>query len=266
MKSNFSEVKSKGDEFSTKLDTKITLEEAPKHNAYHVEKQLIHGYDHLDLLKNCNFFDVFFLLLKGNLPTKRESLLFNKLALALINPGIRHPAAQASIVAGVGKSDAVNMLPIALGVYGGHFDGAGNIEETIRFLRKASRKPVSDFIDEALNKKIPSITKLYGDADTYSNILLDTLKSYAGEGKVFSWLYQLQFAIFPHNIGVTKTTIAAAILADLGFQPRYGASIMQFFAAPGLLAHGLEFSNKPLTSMLFESDDNYTIEEPIHGK
>ncbi|MGJ8691179.1 MAG: hypothetical protein ACSHW0_01710 [Thalassotalea sp.] len=266
MKSSFSEVKSRGDQFATKLETKITFEQAPQHNPYHVEQQLIHGYDHLDLIDNCHFLDVFFLLLKGNLPTAKESLLFNKLAVTLINPGLRHPAAQASVVAGAGKSDTVNILPITLGVYGGSFDGAGNVETTIRFLRKAANQPPVNFVAQALNNELPSITQLYGDADTYANILLDKLKTYAGGGKVFAWIYQLQFQIYPKNFGITKTTITAAILADLGFQPRAAASIMQLFAAPGLLAHGLEYSNKPLTAMLFETDQNYTIEPTTYEK
>lgn len=260
MESKFSDVKSRGDKFSVKLETKITLEEAPEHNPYHVKKQVIHGYDHLDLLENSSFSDVIYLLIKGNLPSEKDSLLFGKLALALINPGIRHPAAQASIVAGVGKSDVVNILPITLGVYGGTFDGAGDITSAIRFFRKASRKSAEEVVDDALDNQIPTITQHYGDADTYANILLDKLKPYASDGKVFSWLEQLQALIFPQNYGVTKASICAAILADLGFQPRQGSALMQLFAAPGLLAHGLEFTNKPLTSMLFEPDETYQIE------
>lgn len=255
-----SSVKSRGDAFADKIETKISSEESPEHNPYHVKKQLIHGYDHLDLLDNCNFADVIYLLLRGNLPSKKDSVLFNKVALALINPGPRHPATQASITAGVGKTDTVNILPITLGVYGGDFDGAGDMENTIRFFRKASRKPVDVYEKMALNKEIPSITQHYGDADTYANILLSKLRPYAMEGKVFSWLYQLQALIYPNNIGVTKTSIAAAVFADLGFQPRQGAALMQLLAAPGLLAHGLEFSNKPVTAMLFEPDETYQIE------
>jgi len=261
MKSSFSDVKSRGEEFSVKIDTKITSEQSPVHNPYLVEKQLIHGYDHIELLENCNFADIIFLLLKGELPTKDQSVLFNKLAIALINPGVRHPAAQASIIAGVGKSDTVNILPITLGIYGGTFDGAGEIESIIRLFRKLSRKPAVEAQDAALKDTIPSITKHYGDADTYANILIEKLKPYAVGGKVFSWLSELQSLIYPKNIGVTKASITAAILADLGFQPRHGASIMQLLAAPGLLAHGLEYSNKPLTSMVFEPDTAYTIEE-----
>lgn len=261
MKSSFSDVKSRGEQFSVKIETKITLEQAPEHNPYLVEKQFIHGYDHLDLLENCNFADVIFLLLRGELPSKDQSILFNKLAIALINPGVRHPAAQASIVAGVGKTDTVNILPISLGIYGGTFDGAGEIEATIRLFRKYARKPAEEVKEDALQEKIPSITQHYGDADTYANTLLEKLLPYAKDGKIFSWLYQLQSLIYSENIGITKTSICAAILADLGFQPRQGASVMQLFAAPGLLAHGLEYSNKPLTSMVFEPDEAYTIEK-----
>lgn len=257
-------VKSRGDAFAEKIETKITDEESPEHNPYHVSKQIIHGYDHLDILENCHFADVIYLLLRGNLPSKKESVLFNKIALALINPGPRHPASQASITAGVGKTDTVNILPIALGVYGGTFDGSGEMENTIRTFRKSARKPASESKEEALNQNLPSIKKLYGDADTYSNILLEKLKPYANEGKVFSWLCDLQRLILPENIGVTKASIAAAIFADLGFQPRQGASLMQLLAAPGLLAQGLEFANKPVTSMLFEPDETYQIEINNH--
>ncbi len=62
------------------------------------------------------------------------------------------------------------------------------------------------------------------------------------------------------GIGLLKTGLCAAVLAELGFQPRQGSGLMQLMAAPGLLAHGVEYANKPLTSMLFESDENYEID------
>lgn len=252
---------SRNDNFATKIETKITDEQAPDHNPYQIKQKTLYGYDHLDLLENCNFADVIFLLLRGNLPSPEQSLLFNKLAIALICPSLRHPAGQASMIAGVGKSDTVNILPISLGVYGGKFDGAGNVENAIRYFRKASRQAAKVCEVDALQGNIPTIETVYGDADTYANILLENLLPYAKNGKVFSWLYNLQQLVFPQNIGVTKASIAAAIFADLGFQPRQGASVMQLLAAPGLLAHGLELSNKPLTSMVFEPDEAYTIEE-----
>jgi citrate synthase len=255
------QVKSRGDKFSVQLETKITNEIPPKHNPYHAKQQIIYGYDHLDLLENCDYLDVNFLLMRGKLPSPTEKILFNKLAIALINPGPRHPATQASMTAGVGKTAPVNILPIALGVYGGNFDGAGKIETMMRWLRKSHKRPINEYLEASIKGEIDGIEQYYGDADTYCQILINALKPVAEQGKIFSWLYELNQQLIENNIGISKAMLTAAILADLGFQPRHGASIMQLLAAPGLLAHGLELSNKPLTAMLFESDDVYTIEE-----
>ena len=54
--------------------------------------------------------------------------------------------------------------------------------------------------------------------------------------------------------------IAAAVFADLGFQPRAGGCLFQLLGAPGLVAHGIELANKPITAMPFVSDENYAIE------
>ena len=40
-----------------------------------------------------------------------------------------------------------------------------------------------------------------------------------------------------------------------------GRSLFQLLAAPGLLAHGLEMANKPLSAMPFVSDDNYHLRD-----
>ena len=53
--------------------------------------------------------------------------------------------------------------------------------------------------------------------------------------------------------------IAAAVFTDLGFSPRAGAGLFQLLGAPGLLAHGAELANKPVTAMPFVKDENYAI-------
>lgn len=62
-------------------------------------------------------------------------------------------------------------------------------------------------------------------------------------------------------MGWLTTGVVAAVLAELGFQPRAAAGLYQYLCAPGLLAHGIEMSNKPVTSMPFISDKNYVIEK-----
>ena len=61
-------------------------------------------------------------------------------------------------------------------------------------------------------------------------------------------------------MGWLSVGVAAAVFADLGFHPRYGAGLFQLLSAPGLLAHGMEQANKPITAMPFVSDNAYVID------
>lgn len=262
MTSPSAKVRSRGEQFTPNLGTKITQEVASADNPYQIEQMRIHGYDHADLIDRCEVSDVIFLLFRGNLPTDQERELLRELFIAMINPGPRHPATQASITAGVGKTLTVNILPIALSIFGGEFEGAATIEDAMRFFRSHSRQSAEACLNNwqsAGQTELPGFGQLYGDPDAYAEKLLT---QFSGKHctQILTWVQQLHLALKPLGIGIHKSGLCAAILADLGFQPRQGNSLMQLFAAPGLLAHGIEYANKPLTSMLFEPDENYVIE------
>ncbi len=263
MSSPSENVRSRGDKFALRLTTKITQEVASDENPYLAKQVRYHGYDQLELMDKCEVSDVIFLLFRGSLAQPEERELFRRLCIALINPGIRHPATQASITAGVGKTIPVNVLPIALSVYGGEFDGAADVEEAMRMFRRLSRKPASETLAALQNgelEKLPGFGTLYGDIDCYTSQLLDAMLNETSDWKLLCWVKELNVLLASLGIGLLKTGLCAAVLAELGFQPRQGSGLMQLMAAPGLLAHGVEYANKPLTSMLFESDENYEID------
>ncbi len=263
MTSPSANIRNRGDQFAPRLETKITLEKPSPPNPYLVEEMRIHGYDHVELMANCEFSDVIYLLFRGELPNDAERELFRALSIALINPGPRHPATQASITAGVGKTNTTHVLPIALTVYGGEFDGAATVEAAMRFFNKASRKPAQDVVNNLEADKadnLPGFGTLYGDPDPYASKLLHLIDNKEAF-PLLNWVKTLHNQLKEKNLGITKAGLCAAILAELGFQPRQGNVLMQLFAAPGLLAHGMEYANKPLTSMLFEPDDCYEIED-----
>lgn len=255
-------VRSRGDEFAQRLSTKITQEVASDHNPYLVKQVRYHGYDQRELMEKCDVSDVVFLLFRGDLPDKIQRELFRRLCIALINPGMRHPATQASITAGVGKTIAVNVLPIALSIYGGEFDGAAGVEDAMRTFRRLSRKPAAALVDAVQAgeiSEVPGFGTLYGDIDDYTSQLFNSMLEVAADSRLLCWVAELNDLLKPLGMGLLKTGVCAAVLAELGFQPRQGSGLMQLMAAPGLLAHGVEYANKPLTSMLFESDDCYEI-------
>ncbi|MCP6330324.1 hypothetical protein NL460_29740, partial [Klebsiella pneumoniae] len=61
-------------------------------------------------------------------------------------------------------------------------------------------------------------------------------------GKAIAWGMQLQDVLAPRSIGWLMPGVAAAVFADLGFQPRAGGCLFQLLSAPGLVAHGIELA------------------------
>ena len=177
MSSPSENVRSRGEQFATRLSTKITEEVASDENPFLVKQVRYHGYDQLEIMDKCDVSDTMFLLFRGELPNNVEKELFRRLCIALINPGMRHPATQASITAGVGKTMPVNVLPIALSIYGGEFDGAADVEAAMRFYRRLSRKPAVEAVsafERGEIETLPGFGTLYGDIDLYAEELFKT--------------------------------------------------------------------------------------------
>lgn len=258
-----SRVKSRGERFATRLKTQITAESPSEKNPYLVDSASYYGYEHFELMEKCSYSDVMFLLFRGELPTKTESEIFRSLSIAMINPGPRHPATQASIAAGVGKTLPVHILPIAMGIYGGDADGAADVNDAIQLFRMNHTTPPDVFTNQLVDIKgnpPPGFGSIYGDPDTYAEKLLHYFQA-RFPGPLVSWVWELHRLLVGHGLGILRSGVCAAILAELKFPPRQGCTLMQLMAAPGLAAHGLEYSNKPINKMLFESDDVYEIEE-----
>lgn len=241
--------------FAKKLKTSITREKAPLHNPFLVEEMRIHGYNHISLMQQCSFTDIIYLLYRGELPTESQQKLFNQLSIAFINPGIRHPATQAAMVAAVGKTKPDNILPIALNIFSDDEACFESIKNTILFFK------------ENLNKAIDTIQtaygfgSIYGDADTYAEkLLLFFGKHFSGEYIRFAKTLHDKQKI--HNTGITMPGLFAVLMLELGFNETNFNGLLQLFSAPGLLAHGNEYYDKPITDMFFESDDDYQIETP----
>ena len=252
-------VSRRDEKFATKLETKIAKEIANGENPYLADTIYFSGYEHLELMEKKSFTDIIFLLFKGELPSQEDAQLFNQLFIAFINPGLRHPGVQAAISTSVGKTMTEHVLPIALNVYSGEFDGQSKISNCIKFFRKSLNKSAVEISKNYEKNKAPGFSTLYGDADPYAEKLLHFF-SHKYDRKILSWLKEFNDTRKKIGDGITKPAVCAAILSELGFFPKQALPIMQLMAAPGLAAHGAEYSGKPLTSMLFEADDHYELQ------
>jgi len=258
------------DQYAKKIATKIWHEQPSEHNPYIAQQSRCHGYNLLELMKECSYVEVLYLLFRSELPTKEETAIFEQLLVAFISPGPRHPATRSAIVTGVGKTDPVHILPIALSTLGGNFQGAGEVESAVRFLRKNAKKTPKEVAHKLIDESIkpiegdwsiaPGFGSHYGGVDLMAQQLAQQLGTLPGCGKLLTWGNELANELHDQQIGWLKTGVAAAVLADLGFLPFACATLYQLISAPGLLAHGLEYCKKPMTSYPFPEDKDYVIE------
>lgn len=264
------QVRSRNEPFVAKTVTRIWHETPDAGNPYITQAASCHGYDLLELMDKRSFTDVFYLLFRGELPTPAEAQLFQALMIGLINPGPRHPATRAAMNVGVGKTNPLHILPIASAVLGGDYLGGGEIENAMRFLRKHHSTPAQEFCaqwrgagaspESLAAHGIYGFGQKNGGVDLLTRSIAEHLLSLPGAGKCLRWGQQLANSLQSFGMGWLSTGVAAAVFADLGFHPRAGGSLFQLLGAPGLVAHGLELANKPITAMPFVSDDNYVIE------
>lgn len=272
MKSRPDKVESRDEAFVEKTASRIWREIPSEDNPFIARECHCHGYDLAELAIKRSFGDVFYLLFRGELPSKAQSELLETLMIALINPGPRHPATRAAMNAGVSKADPAHVLPIGLMILGGEHLGAGEVEPAMRFLRKhlrsdpeaTARSLIDAIADTASRADIhiaPGFGNRYGGIDVMPRRLAKILLALPGAGEAMHWADTFSMALGERGMGWLNTGLAAAVFADLGFAPRQGAGLFQLLNAPGILAHGIELFNKPLTSMPFPRDENYVIEK-----
>ncbi|MCI5208555.1 MAG: citrate synthase [Candidatus Electrothrix sp. ATG2] len=257
--------------FATRIVTRIWDEQPCADNPYLADRCRCHGYDMLELLKKKSYIEILYLLFMGELPTPAQSELLESLFIAFINPGPRHPATRTAMNAGVGKTYSHNILPISIAILGGGHLGGEEVTGAMYFLRKNQQtEPNNTLVDILAEAEcpdegdwhiVPGFGNRFNGIDPMPGKIANKLLSLPGSGKAIAWGNKFASVLKPHGMGWLSTGVVAAVLCDLGFHPRAGAGLFQLLSGPGLLAHGLELANKPITAMPFPDGTHYVISE-----
>jgi citrate synthase len=260
----------RADRFTSRPVTRICQETPSPENPYVAEGARCHGYDLFQLLDKARFSDVLFLLFRGELPTAGQADLLEKWLVASINPGPRHPATRAALNAGVGKTNAASILPIALTVLGGDHLGAAEVKRSMRFLAKHAEQDPGEIARQLLERESPpargdwhvvaGFGSRFGGIDHLARRIGERLAALAGAGRALRWAKAFATALEVQNLSWLDPGIAAAVALDLGFNEYAAIGLFQLSRAPGLLAHGVEMIGQPLTAMPFLGDENYIHE------
>jgi citrate synthase len=261
-------VVSRKDPFVNKVKTSIWKETATEKQGYLSDRAAYFGYDIIELMQTgYSQTDITFLLLQGELPTLKQRQLFDALAVLLSNPGPRHPATRAVMEAAVSKTRSQHLLPIGLMVLGGE-QAAQGVETIMRFLRLNRRKTPATLAEVSIDKYkgpqndleiLPGFGPCFEQRQPLYRQFASSIqvKFHDYQLRYLEWSLSMDEALEETPCGIKATCLAGAILLDLGFHPRSGPGIFQLLSAPGLLAHGLEMANQPVSAMPFVSDENY---------
>lgn len=256
--------------YSNKISTEIWHDDSVDDNPYAINVSRLHGYNILDLVNKVSFVDTLYLLFTSQLPNPDQSQLLEKLMVFLINPGPRHNATRSAMSAGVSKADHSHILPIGLIAMGGEHLGSAEVEKAIHFFNQhIDSNPqeigVKLFDEKAFEQAgdyhiAPGFGSRFNSVDNIAIEMAQYLCKLPGAGKSLRWGNDFATEINKYDLNWLNTGIAAAVFNDLGIGAREGAGLFQLMSAPGLLAHGLEQTHKPITAMPMLEDEDYVIE------
>lgn len=257
--------------FSDRIRTRIWEEIADADNPYLARGARCHGYALSDLIAERSLADVIFLLIRGELPKRRQARLFERFLIAFCNPGPRNAATRAVMNAAASKTHVANLLPIGLAILGGAHGGAAEVESATRFIGSNLDKDPVACAEERLAGVVeqssaqgdiriaPGFGTLYGGIDPFAIRLFEDVSRGDSENRAMLWAKRFAARLNAVGSGWLPTGVAAAICVELGFPGRTAASLLQLAAAPGLVAHGLEMAGRGVEAMPFVPDERYAL-------
>jgi citrate synthase len=235
------------------IHTRIWQEEPEADNPYAAAICRCHGYDvYGDLLGKAGYVEYLYLLFRGEAPTPMQARLLDGLALALANPGPREASVHAAMAGGIGGSTAAACLTAALAVGAGGLGGAREVYRVMACFAawgtdlEAWRAGLPGFAEAATVEVWPAPEHPPGfdphgvSCPTPVRQVLAHLAG-LGVGPNLPWLLTQRTALETcTGRPLALSAVAAAALADLGFDPDQGEMLTLLLRLPGAAAHALE--------------------------
>jgi len=230
----------------------IWREEAEADNPFAARAAYCRGYDvYGEMLGRARWAEMLYLLFMPEPPTPAQTELLESLALALANPGPRDPSVHAAMCGGVCGSTAASSLMAALAVGAGQFTGAREVFTAAsgwascgtelaawrEWLANTGELPGGIW---PAPEHPPGFDPHGTGTATPVKQTLACLAGY-GAGPRLPWLQQyLPEMEAAAGRPLALSGVAAAALADLGFNPEQSEMLYLLLRLPGAAAHALE--------------------------
>ena len=218
------------------------------------DKIVTRGYNQKDLIEKIRYSDMVFLLLKGFLPSIKESKIFNHVLVSFCDHGVTPPSTQtARLIASSGSS--LNSAVAGALLSFGH-KHAGAIEKSMELYQSKIKsvrliddsdidnKQIASLAIEIYNeytlknKKIPGFGHRYHNQDPRASKLMELVIDAGFIGPHIKLALALQDLMHDKkNIKLNVDGANAAILSDLAFTPDLGLGVFIIGRVPGIIAH-----------------------------
>ena len=218
------------------------------------DKIVTRGYNQRDLIEKIRYSDMVFLLLKGNLPSVKESKIFNHVLVSFCDHGVTPPSTQTARLIASSGSPINSAVAGALLSFG--YKHAGAIEKamdlyqskikTVRLINDPDidNKQIASLAIEIYNeyvlkdKKIPGFGHRYHSVDPRADKLIEVAIDEGFIGPHLKLALALQDLVSDKkDIMLNVDGANAAILSDLGFDPELGLGVFIIGRVPGIIAH-----------------------------
>jgi citrate synthase len=221
----------------------------------------VRGHDlTADLIGKVSLGDVAFLELKGRLPNHHESVMFNALAVTLVEHGLT-PSTIAARLTYFGAPEALQAA-VAAGLLGMGDRFGGSIEQAARILQEAP--PQSDLhatarhIVEAHRAKkeiIPGLGHpVHRPADPRTTRLFQLASQHGFSGRhvqLMELIAEEATKAYGRDLPVNATGAIAAIASEMEFPWRVTRGLAVMARAIGLVAHLQEEMDEPMAGEIW---------------
>ena len=221
-------------------------------------KIVTRGYPQEDLIGNISFPEMVYLLIKGEMPSEKESKMFEAVLVSFCDHGVTPPSTQvARLMASTGSSmnGCVSGGLLSFGKY-----HAGALERSMNILQELVHNGVIGYtgpleshhdiravagvvVDEFFNndEKIPGFGHRYHSEDPRASKLLKIAGKYGISDVHTELALAIEEILFEtKGIKINIDGANAGILSDMGIDWSLGTGIFMVGRLPGIISHVFE--------------------------
>jgi citrate synthase len=225
------------------------------------ERIVVRGQDLTKLIGTVALGDFAFLELKGRLPTPQESVVFNAIAITLVEHGLT-PSALAARLTYLGAPEAIQGA-VAAGLLGMGDRFGGPAEEAARMLQEAMDEGgdlqtlAHEIVEQkrVLGRPVPGLGHpIHRPVDPRTPRLFEVAAANGFSGRYVELMELVSkeaSRAYKRALPVNATGAIGAIASELGFSWRVCRGLAVMARAIGLVAHLQEEATEPLAAEIW---------------